>query len=144
MSTIHALGPEDREAITDLMYSFYRLVDQGRADETAALFTDTARLTFGPGAPKPGTTEGPAIAALMAARAKQTHVTTRHVLTNIVLWCRLDGTVEGHSLLTLYRSETEGRDSYPASVADIAEVFVRGTDGWRIQERTISPIFNRA
>jgi 3-phenylpropionate/cinnamic acid dioxygenase small subunit len=138
------LAPEDRQAITDLILRFYRLVDQGRADETVALFTETARLTFGPGAPKPGTTEGAAIGALMVARASQVNVTTRHVLSNIALSLREDGAVEGYSLLTLYRSETDGRDSYPASVADIDELFVRGADGWRIQARTISPIFNRA
>lgn len=137
------LASEDRQAITDLIHRFYRLVDQGRADETAELFTQTARLTFGPGAPKPGTTEGAGIAALMAARATQLHVTTRHVLSNIALSSREDGSVEGYSLLTLYRSETDGRDSYPASVADVEELFVRGADGWRIQARTISPIFNR-
>ena len=144
MSALEELAIRDRLAITDLIHRFYRLVDQGRASETAMLFTETARLTFGPGAPKPGTVEGPGIAALMAARTGQLHVTTRHVLSNIALSRRPDGTVEGYSLLTLFRSETDSCDSQPASVADIDEVFVRGPDGWRIQERTISPIFSRA
>lgn len=53
-----ALTADDRQSIMDLMYRFYWLVDQGRAGETAALFTTTATLTFGPGSPKPGTVEG--------------------------------------------------------------------------------------
>jgi hypothetical protein len=144
MATITALSTDDRQAITDLMYSFYRLVDQGRAAETAALFSATARLTFGPGSPKPGTVEGEHIPPAMAARGAQTHVTTRHVLSNITLEARGDGTVQGYSLLTLYRSETDSRDSYPASVADIIELFVRDGGGWRIQARDILPIFNRS
>jgi hypothetical protein len=143
MSADEELALTDRLAITDLMHRFYRLVDQGRAGETAVMFTETARLTVGPGAPKPGTTEGPAIAALMAARGRQVDVTTRHVLSNIVLSRRPDGMVAGYSLLTLFRSETDSRDSQPASVADVDEVFVRDIGGWRIQERTISPIFSR-
>lgn len=138
------LSLEDRQAITDVMHQFYWLVDQGRAAETAALFTATARLTFGPGAPKPGTIEGDAIPPAMAARQAQTNVTTRHVLSNIRLTPRADGAVEAYSLLTLFRSDDESRNSFPASVADIEEVFVRQADGWRVQERTILPIFNRA
>ena len=138
------LSLDDRQAITDVMYQFYWLVDQGRAAETAALFTPTARLTFGPGAPKPGTLEGDSIPPAMAARQAQTSVTTRHVLSNIRLTPRGDGSVEAYSLLTLFRSEDESRNSFPASVADIEEIFVRSADGWRVQERIILPIFNRA
>lgn len=143
MSAHTAVAIEDQLAIRDLVYRFYRLVDEGRADETAALFTATARLTFGPGSPKPGTIEGDQIPPAMAARATQTHVTTRHVLSNIQLEARADGSVAGYSLLTLYRSENETRDSYPASIADIHELFVRDDGEWRIQARDILPIFNR-
>lgn len=138
-----SIAIDDRQAITDLMYRFYWLVDQGRAGETAPLFAPTARLTFGPGSPKPGTIEGGAIPAAMSARGLQAHVTTRHVLSNIRLAAREDGAVEGYSLLTLYRSEDASRDSYPASVADIEELFVREGGEWRIQTRDILPIFNR-
>jgi hypothetical protein len=137
------LSPDDRHAITTVMYRFYRLVDQGHADQTAALFTPTARLTFGPGSPKPGTLTGDQIPPAMIARGQQTHVTTRHVLSNIQLEPKADGTVEAYSLLTLFRSEDDSRDSYPASVADIIEVFARHEGAWKVQSRDILPVFGR-
>jgi hypothetical protein len=136
-----SLSVDDRLAIMELIHRFFWLVDHGRADETAGLFTKTARLTFGPGAPKPGTIEGPQIASAMATRAQQVEVTTRHALSNIRLTPRADGSVGAYSLLTLFRSDSAARDSYPASVADIEEIFVRDEGGWFIQERTILPIF---
>jgi SnoaL-like domain len=136
------LSVDDRLAIMELIHEFFWLVDHGRAGETAGLFTSTARLTFGPGAPRPGTIEGAAIAAAMAARGKQAEVTTRHVLSNIRLTPRPDGSVKACSLLTLFRSDSAARDSYPASVADIEEIFVRDAGGWFIQERTILPVFS--
>jgi hypothetical protein len=135
---------EDRIEIEALIHRFYWLVDHGKADETADLFAPTARLTFGPGSPKPGTVEGPDIKSAMLARSKQVNVTTRHVLSCIALAARPDGMVDAYSLLTLFRSEDEGRDTYPASVADIEEIMVRIDGKWRVQERIILPIFHRA
>lgn len=133
----------DRLAATDVVNRFFWLVDMGRAAETAALFTPDATLTFGPGAPKPGTIEGAAIGEAMKARQGQANVTTRHVLSNVAVAARDDGALEIYTLLTLFRSEDESRNSHPASVADVQDVLVRDGDGWRIKERTITPIFNR-
>jgi hypothetical protein len=138
---LNSISVDDRLAIIEVIHKFFWLVDHGRAGETAGLFTKTARLTFGPGAPKPGTIQGPDIPAAMTARAKQVEVTTRHVLSNIRLTPNADGSVSACSLLTLFRSDSAARDSYPASIADIEEVFVRGDGDWYIQERTILPIF---
>lgn len=138
------LSSDDRQAITDIIHRFFWLVDHGRAGETADLFAGDARITFGPGTPNPGTIEGAAIRAAMTARATHTHVTTRHVLSNIALSPNPNGSVSAYSLLTLFRSDDETRDSAPASVADIDEIYVRNGAVWRIQERIIMPIFNRA
>lgn len=133
----------DRLAITDVVQRFFRLVDHGRAAETAALFTHDATLTFGPGSPKPGTVAGEAIPPAMAARQAQAHVTTRHVLSNIEVSLGEDGGAQAYSLLTLFRSEDESRDTLPASVADIEDHLVRTGDGWRIRARLITPVFSR-
>ena len=138
------LSIQDRLAVTDVVHRFFYLVDQGNAAQTAALFTADATLTFGPGAPKPGTVEGPAIPGAMAARESQKHVTTRHVLSNLIVTPQADGSIAVYSLLTLFRSEDEGRDSLPASVADINDVLVKDGEGWKIRSRLILPIFNRA
>jgi len=79
----------------------------------------------------------------MLARSKQTNVTTRHVLSNIALSPRSAGQVDAYSLLTLFRSEDESRDTHPASVADVEELLVQIDGRWRVQERLILPIFNR-
>lgn len=139
-----SLSVDDRLAAIDLVNRFFFLVDKGRAAETAALFAADGSLTFGPGSPKPGTVAGGDIPAAMTARQAQTHVTTRHVLSNQAVTPLDDGTIAVYSLLTLFRSEDETRDSYPASIADIDDILVRVGADWRIKARTVSPVFNRA
>ncbi|MBB4631638.1 ketosteroid isomerase-like protein [Sphingosinicella soli] len=135
---------EDRLAAGDVVRRFFWLVDHGRAAETAALFARDASLTFGPGSPRPGTIASADIGPAMVARQAQLNVTTRHVLTEAQTAVNGDGSIAISSLLTLFRSEDEGRDSYPVSVADIEDVLVREDGAWRIKTRTISPVFNRA
>jgi 3-phenylpropionate/cinnamic acid dioxygenase small subunit len=134
----------DRCRITDIIHRYFWLADHGHAEQIAGLFAQHGRLIFSESAPKPGVLTGrPEIATAMLARSKQTHVTTRHVVSNIMMRSRDAMTIEASSLLTLYRSEDESRDSYPKSIADIEDVFVREGDEWRIGQRTIDPIFNR-
>jgi SnoaL-like protein len=135
---------QDQESIVDVIHRYFWLVDHGRADETAHLFTPSGRLTFGERAPKPGTIEGAAIGVAMLARSKQINVTTRHVVSNIILAVRDAASVEASFLLTLFRSEDTRLDTYPASIADVDDVFVRQGEHWRIQRRVIAPVFNRA
>jgi hypothetical protein len=143
MSLQIEIEPSDRQGIVDVVLRYFWLVDHGRADETIPFFSSQATLTFGPGAPKPGTIEGPAIAAAMTARAKLTSATTRHVVSNILMHGHGVAEIDCSSLLTLYRSDDESRDSYPASVADIQDRFVRENGAWKILQRTISPVFSK-
>ena len=143
MATTEDVTVSDRQQIFDIILRYFWLVDHGRADETGAFFADDAQLTFGPGAPKPGTIEGAAIPIAMRARAKQTEVTTRHVLSNIILTVRDANTVEANALLTLFRSNDEHRGTVPASVADIEDIYVRSGESWKIHRRRILPVFNR-
>ncbi len=144
MSFVTDLELSERFAATDVVHLFFQLVDEGRAAETRHLFTPDATLTFGPGAPKPGTIAGSDIPAAMEARQAQAHVTTRHVLSNLAVSRIAKGEIQVRSLLTLFRSENESRDTYPASVADIDDRLIQTAEGWRIRARTITPIFNRA
>ncbi len=141
-SGIH-LTSDDRNAIVELMHEFYWLIDQGNAVKTAPLFSPDARLVFGPTTPHPGTVTGKDIPSFLATREKQLHVTTRHVLSNIRLTALSKKSVAGYSLLTLFRSDTPVLESYPASVADVNEVFVWTEAGWLIQDREINLIFSR-
>jgi hypothetical protein len=137
------ISERDRLQITELIHRYFWLADQGLADQIPSLFTDDGRLTFGAAAPKPGTLSRAEIGSAMHARAQQKHVTTRHVVSNILLHALDANTISSSALLTLYRSEDSNRDSYPKSIADVEDVFVRNGGDWRISRRTISPIFNR-
>ncbi len=136
------VSADERMRICAVIERFYWLVDHGRAAESASLFTESATITFGPGTPRPGCVRGEHIREMMILRGQQSHVTTRHVLSNIALQKRADGSVDAHSILTLYRSDGPACDSYPASIADVEEHLLPGADGWLIQARTITPIFS--
>lgn len=133
---------DERQAISDVLHRFYWLVDQGRAAEVVDLFTADASITFGPGAPKPGTISGAEIRPAMAARQAQANVTTRHLLSNIMMERQADGSVAVYSLLTLFRSDDETRSPAPLVVADVNETVVRDKGEWRIANRLISPVFH--
>jgi len=143
MDAAVTLPPEDRFSVVDIIHKFYLLVDSGRASETAALFTTDAALIFGPGSPKPGTISGEAIAAAMRDRQRLADVTTRHVISNVALTPGSEARIGAHYLMTLYRADGGPRTTLPAFVADVDEVFQKTPEGWKIAERTITPVFFR-
>ena len=138
-----ALSPADHIAVTQPLYRTFWLIDNGRASEAAAYFTTDGTLTFGAGAPKPGTLAGEQIAQAMYAREAQRQVTSRHILSNILVDSLGDGRARVRALLTLYRTESETLTPDVASVADIEDILVRSGDEWKIAERLIQPVFNR-
>ncbi|WP_197277036.1 nuclear transport factor 2 family protein [Sphingomonas profundi] len=135
------MSRQDHDAIEAVVLDFFRLVDMGRADETLALFTPDATVTFAPGSPKPGTIAGPDIAAAMTARAAQKEVTTRHVVTNFHIERRSEGRTICSSLLTLYRTDAGRSKAFPPTIADVEDVMEQSDGRWRIAARTITPIF---
>lgn len=143
VTTPRPVSVEDRLAAIDLVTRYFRLVDHGRAGEVAALFARDGTITFAPPAPNPGTIAGPDIAPAMAARQALTHVTTRHVLTNMTVSHLEAGRLHVSSLLTLFRSDDESRSCEVASVADIEDVLAGGTGQWQIKSRLITPVFYR-
>ena len=143
METGHELSATDELAILRLSSDFGYFVDRGRATECATLFTPTAKLIFNPNSAKPVALEGiEAISGFLANREGMRHVTTRHLATNFRLTAMGGDEVHGHSLLTVYRSEDEGREPRISAVCDIAEVFRKHADGvWKISERITDVIF---
>jgi hypothetical protein len=137
------LSVEDRFSLLDLIHQFYWLVDSGRASETAVLFSADGSLTFGVGSPKPGTIRGAEIALAMRDRERLTDVTTRHVISNVVFEQENDEKISAHYLMTLFRADAGPRTTVPAFVADIDEIFAWTEDGFRIFERTVTPVFSR-
>ncbi|MGD9661570.1 MAG: nuclear transport factor 2 family protein [Porticoccaceae bacterium] len=142
--TTASLTIEDMLAITETIHSYFKLVDTGRAADVYSLFCENGALTFGAGAPKPGTLSGDNLKASLETRQQQTGVITRHAVSNIQFSAQLEGRVSAYSLLTLYRAEPgAAADTYPASVADIDDIFVKENGSWKILQRVISPVFNR-
>jgi len=139
-----SLDIEDMLAITQTIHHYFKLVDTGRAADVYSLFCENGALTFGAGAPKPGTLSGDNLKASLEARQQQTGVITRHVVSNIQFSAQAEGRISVYSLLTLYRAESGAApDTYPASVADIEDVFTNENGVWKILQRLISPVFNR-
>jgi hypothetical protein len=134
--------PESRVAITDAVHSFYSMVDHGRASQTAELFTEDAKLTFGPGSPQPGTVIGAAIRDAMIAREAVATAFTRHVVSNLMFNAG-DPDVSVSYILTLYRSDDETRSSTPSFLADVDEVWRSTSSVWQMSERKIRPTFFR-
>jgi hypothetical protein len=140
-----AIPTDDATAVAAISAAFTYLLDHGRAAECSALFTRNAKMTFGPGTPKPGTLDGiDAINGFLVARQGQTNVTTRHVVTNFRFTVAGEARVSAYSLLTLYRSQDATSPPNVSIVADINEIYVRQPDGkWLIEDRLVTPIFVR-
>lgn len=136
------LSTEDRLAIESLLYRAFWLVDNGRAAEVAELFANEAAWTFGPGTPKPGTVSGEAIGQFLVARQAQTHVTTRHVLSNVLIEPERGDAATARSLLTLFRADGGEPVAHVASVADIVDRLERRDGEWKIVDRLITPVFH--
>lgn len=136
------LGTEDRLSIESLLYRAFWLVDNGRAAEVAELFAPDAAWTFGPGTPKPGTVSGDDISQFLIARQAQTQITTRHVLSNVLIEPLADGAASARSLLTLFRADGGEPVARVASVADIVDRLERRDGKWKIVDRLITPVFH--
>ncbi len=137
------LSTTDELAIQRLSSDFGYLVDRGRATDCATLFTPDARLVFNPNSATPVALEGiDAIRGFLANREGMRHVTTRHVATNLRLTPSGVNDAQGHSLLTVFRSDDEGREPRISAVCDVAELFRKEAGGaWKIAERITEVIF---
>ncbi len=133
-----------RLAVTDGIHRFYDLVDSGRAGASADLFHADGTLTFGPGAPQPGTISGSNIKTAMQAREELKSAFTRHLIGNIVFDRISPSAADVRYLMILFRSDDATRVALPSIVADIIESWVRDGDDLRIMSRTILPTFLKA
>jgi hypothetical protein len=134
----------DHAHLVALSLRSFWLIDHGRASEVAAFFAPDGALTFGPGAPKPGTISGPTIAVAMQARQDDAAAVSRHVLSNFLVEPQADGRVIVRSLMTLFRTATGDFEPVVRSVADLVDTYVQLGGEWRIADRQILPVFGLA
>ena len=114
------------------------LIDHGRAEEAAVLFTPDAEQSIA-GVTARGIE---AIAQGLKRRAGMTGRTSRHVISNLKLSMSSDTTVAANWILTLYRSDDANKPARPVLVGDVEDVFRKQADGWKISSRKIVPVFS--
>lgn len=136
---------ELRSEIETLLADWAHAIDSGHAETAACHYSDTAEQHL-PGSSSVGIDQ---IRAGLAMRQRAQHRITRHLFSNLRLVAP-DGSgaraqVEAHSVLTLFRTESDERSTLPFMVADVVDRFERGEDGrLRIAHRQVVPVFKAA
>jgi hypothetical protein len=125
-----------RAACLDVFGSFFRLVDDGRAADTASLMTGDVEFTI-----NGRSLRGDEVRAMMAARAADTSRRTAHVATPLMF--RLTSAQEAGltSHLQHYVLGDDRPHAAPDTLALIDDVFRRNEAGaWQLARRTLTRI----
>jgi hypothetical protein len=127
-----------RGEIEAVLMEWSWLIDHGRAQEAAVLFTRDAEQSIA------GVTASgiEAIAQGLKRRAEMTGRTSRHVISNLRSSVSSDATVDATWILTLYRSDDADKPAKPMMVNDVQDTFRKEADGWKISSRKIVPVFS--
>lgn len=132
-----AVDDATRRAIEALSTEYSWLVDHGKADQAAELFTNDAVLSAG-GNEVSGIVD---IRRHLLERANNRDIRSRHVVTNIRLLAEGPEQVRGTFIMTIYRSIGESRRPQ-VIIGDVEDLYRLGTDGcWRLAERKLAPAF---
>jgi len=122
-----------------LVVAAYSLMDQGRYEETAALFTDDAVWVRG-GKPVTGR-----VAILAALQQRPASDLSRHIITNILVTLSSDkeGTATATFMPLRGARREDGSVAMPpiTNVGDLAYRFYRSVEGWRIAHLQPTMIF---
>jgi hypothetical protein len=123
---------ETSRCLERICADFCWLVDHGRADQTAHLFTPDVRYTA-QGRESIGLHE---VMRRMSERAARRDYTTRHVASGFRFNQLGPGEIEGRCVMVIYRDR-----STAALVADVHDLFRREGDGpWKLARRHITSI----
>jgi ketosteroid isomerase-like protein len=122
-----------------LVVASYSLMDQGRYDETAALFTEDAVWVRG-GKPVSGRA-----AILEALRQRPETDVSRHIVTNVLVDVISDGEASATACFIPLRGarREDGTVVMPpiSNVGDLTYQFRHGADGWRIADLRPTMLF---
>jgi ketosteroid isomerase-like protein len=129
-----------RFEIDALNAEFAYLIDHGRSDEVADLFTPDGSYGRATGERSKGRA---AIRQAYAARSGRGIRTARHLFTNLRLVYEGPTRATGTVLLTLFAED--GPPPHPAEpnlVSEYEDIYERGEDGaWRYVSRTVTTLF---
>lgn len=126
-----------RPEVEQLLGEWAWLIDHGRADEAAVLYTSDAEQTIG-GVTARGIDT---IAEGLRRRAALTGRTSRHVMSNLRLSDVTASTAQASWILTLYRSDDSARPPNAILIADVNDTFRLEDGRWKIRSREIVRIF---
>jgi hypothetical protein len=127
-----------RQEIESLLAEWSWLIDHGKAQEAAVLYTHDAEQSIG-GAAASGLE---AITQGLKRRAAMTGRTSRHVISNLKLSLSSETMVNANWILTLYRSDDANKPARPTLVGDVQDTFRKEASGWKIQSRKIVTVFS--
>jgi ketosteroid isomerase-like protein len=128
-----------RLEIEALNAEFAYLIDRGRCEDVADLFTEDGSYGRSTGERSVGRA---AIRAAYAQRKARGERTSRHIFTNLRLTFEKDRAT-GQSILTLFAADgPPPHAAEPFLVADYDDVYVRDGEGrWRYRSRTVTWLF---
>ena len=122
---------EDRAAITQLVHEYTRMYDQGDHDAMAELFSEDARIDYGPGMGGPRQGRESIRKWLEGIYAFKR---TSHHLSNVQIWLEAADRARGTCYVLAWH---EWPDDRPNAVlyGRYEDVYERTREGWRIAER---------
>jgi SnoaL-like domain len=129
-----AAAVQARLACSDLVTSFFELVDDGHAARTAELFTADAELILGK------TFTGVAsIRAAMQVRQDDAERKTAHVPAQSSFRLLGPDRAEGRTFVQVYRLDLDQSTPATYALSLLTDAFARGSDGrWRFARRELS------
>jgi SnoaL-like domain len=128
------IGNSPRSEIEQLIAESFHRVDSGKASTGVELVTDNFTLVL------PNMTiEREQYVAIMAKRERATY-TTRHCFSNLRFGAETDTLVEVEFPVTVHRLNEDEADT-AISVADFADRWVSSEGTWRLQSRSVTPVF---
>ncbi len=122
-------------AAEEVVLAYHRAIDDGRASEGIALFTDDAVFQ----AKGMHLVGRDAIAGFLNERQYQTERHTVHVVTNVRVTRGQPNEIELSALVLLHVRQADGRYDLER-VLDTTHVMTRSAAGWRVHRRLSQPL----
>ena len=134
---VHPASAElcERAEVLEVIYLFHRHIDRGQATNALDLVADDADFTIR-GERMRGRAE---VGEFLARREQQTDRRTLHLIESPIVTGGRGGEVVVEAVLAMHSRDDAGTLRLD-NAFEIAHTLVLGDGGWRIRDRTMSPI----